>query len=45
VVALIRLAAALTSEARRRDRWTRELASDPVLLGGNTLIIHSVLKT
>jgi hypothetical protein len=44
VVALIRLAAALTSEARRRDRWTRELASDPVLLGGNTLIIHSVLK-
>lgn len=45
IVALIRLAAALTPKARRRDRWTRELASDPVLLGGNTLIIHSVLKT
>jgi len=44
VIALIRLAAALTPEARRRDRWTGELASDPILLGGNTLIIHSVLK-
>ena len=44
IVALIRLAAALTPEARRQDRWTRELASDPVLLGGNTLIIHSILK-
>jgi SAM-dependent methyltransferase len=44
VIALIRLAAALTSEARRKDRWTGELASDPILLGGNTLIIHSILK-
>src|SRR5215469_16593362 len=44
IVAFIRLAAALTSEARRQDRWTRELASGPVLLGGNTLIIHSILK-
>jgi SAM-dependent methyltransferase len=41
---LIRLAAALTPEARRQDRWTRELSSDAVLLGGNTLIIHSILK-
>jgi hypothetical protein len=34
----------LTPKARQQDRWTRELASDPVLLGGNTLIIHSILK-
>lgn len=45
IVALIRLAAALTPEARRQDRWTRELSSDAVLLGGNTLIIHSILKS
>jgi 2-polyprenyl-3-methyl-5-hydroxy-6-metoxy-1,4-benzoquinol methylase len=44
VIALIRLAAALTPEKRRQDRWTKELSSDPVLLGGNTLIIHSILK-
>jgi SAM-dependent methyltransferase len=44
ITLLIRLVAALTPEARRQDRWTRELASDPVLLGGNTLIIHSILK-
>lgn len=42
VVALIRLLVKLTPAARRRDRWTEELASDPVLLGGNTLIIHSI---
>jgi SAM-dependent methyltransferase len=44
IIALIRLMAALTPEARREDRWTHELSSDPVLLGGNTLIIHSILK-
>jgi SAM-dependent methyltransferase len=44
VVALIRLVGALTSEVRRQDRWTSELCSDPILLGGNTLIIHSILK-
>jgi SAM-dependent methyltransferase len=44
VTCLIRLAAALTPEARQQDRWTKELSSDPVLLGGNTLIIHSILK-
>ncbi len=44
IVALIRLVAALTPEARRQDRWTRELASDNVLLGGNTIILHSILK-
>jgi len=44
ITLLIRLVAALTPQARQQDRWTRELASDPVLLGGNTLIIHSILK-
>jgi SAM-dependent methyltransferase len=44
LVALIRFVAALTPEARQQDRWTKELASDPVLLGGNTIIIHSILK-
>jgi SAM-dependent methyltransferase len=42
IVALIRLLAKLTPEARRKDRWTEELASDAVLLGGNTIIIHSI---
>src|SRR5580658_4246322 len=42
IVALIKLLAKLTSESRQKDRWTQDLASDPVLLGGNTLIIHSV---
>jgi SAM-dependent methyltransferase len=42
IVALIKLLAKLTSALRRKDRWTEELASDPVLLGGNTLIIHSI---
>ncbi len=44
LVALIRLVGKLTPAARRKDRWTDELASDPVLLGGNTIIIHSILK-
>jgi SAM-dependent methyltransferase len=44
LVAFIRLLAKLTPQKRRADRWTSQLASDPVLLGGNTLIIHSVLK-
>ena len=44
IVAFIRLLAKLTPEKRRKDRWTEELASDAVLLGGNTIIIHSILK-
>jgi SAM-dependent methyltransferase len=44
VVALIRLMGRLTPERKRRERWTRELQSDEVLLGGNTLIIHAVKK-
>jgi 2-polyprenyl-3-methyl-5-hydroxy-6-metoxy-1,4-benzoquinol methylase len=44
LVAFIRFLAKLTPKARRADRWTDELASDPVLMGGNTIIIHSVLQ-
>jgi SAM-dependent methyltransferase len=44
LVALIRLLARLTPERKRRERWTSELQSDEVLLGGNTLIIHAVKK-
>jgi SAM-dependent methyltransferase len=42
IVAAIRLFARLTPERKRRERWTTELASDPVLLGGNTLVLHAV---
>jgi hypothetical protein len=41
---LIRLVGRLTPEQKRKERWTEELASDEVLLGGNTLIVHGVLS-
>jgi ubiquinone/menaquinone biosynthesis C-methylase UbiE len=44
VVGLIRLIARLTPALKQRDRWTQELASNEILLGGNTLIIHAVLS-
>jgi len=44
VVAFIRLIGLLTTERKRRERWTRELASDEVLRGGNTLIVHAILS-
>jgi 2-polyprenyl-3-methyl-5-hydroxy-6-metoxy-1,4-benzoquinol methylase len=44
IVLLIRLIARLTPAKKREERWTEELASDEVLLGGNTLIIRSVLS-
>jgi SAM-dependent methyltransferase len=43
IVALIRVIARLTPERKRKERWTEELASDEVLSGGNTLIVHAVL--
>jgi ubiquinone/menaquinone biosynthesis C-methylase UbiE len=43
IVVLIRMIARLTPAQRRRERWTEELASDEILLGGNTLILHAVL--
>jgi SAM-dependent methyltransferase len=39
---LIRLLSRLTPEKRRRERWTDELASNEILLGGNTLVLHAV---
>src|SRR5436853_2179971 len=42
-IALIRLVARLTPAKKRTNRWTSELASDEILLGGNTLIVHAIL--
>jgi len=44
IVALIRLFARLTPRQKRAERWTEELASKEVLLGGNTLIVHARLN-
>jgi len=44
IVALIRLIAALTPRQKKTERWTHELASNEVLLGGNTLIVHAILS-
>ena len=42
VVALIRLLARFTPEHKKHARWTDELCSNEILLGGNTLIVHAV---
>lgn len=44
IVLLIRLIARLTPSRKRDERWTKELASKEVLLGGNTLIVHARLS-
>jgi SAM-dependent methyltransferase len=44
LVAMIRFFARLTPERKRRERWTEELASDAVLLGGNTIVLHAVKR-
>jgi ubiquinone/menaquinone biosynthesis C-methylase UbiE len=41
---LIRLVARFTPKRKRKERWTEELVSDEVLLGGNTLIVHAALS-
>jgi SAM-dependent methyltransferase len=41
LVVTIRFFSRLTSARKRRERWTEELASDEVLLGGNTLVLHA----
>jgi len=41
VVGLIRLISRFSSEPKRKARWTDELNSDEVLLGGNTLILKA----
>jgi ubiquinone/menaquinone biosynthesis C-methylase UbiE len=42
IVALIRLIGRMTPAQKRRERWTEELQSGEILLGGNTLIVHAV---
>jgi SAM-dependent methyltransferase len=44
ITALIKIAAAFTPERKRTSRWTDDLNSREVLLGGNTLIFKAVLK-
>jgi len=44
IVALIRLIGYLTPDRKRRERWTEELQSDEILLGGNTLIVHALKR-
>jgi SAM-dependent methyltransferase len=41
LVWLIRLIGWFTPAAKRRERWTEQLQSDAILMGGNTLIIHA----
>ena len=43
IVIVIRLIARLTPATKRKERWTGELVSNEILLGGNTLIVHAVL--
>jgi len=44
IVTTIKLISKLTPPQKRAERWTEELASKEVLLGGNTLIVHAVLN-
>lgn len=44
LVALIKLFGKFSSAKKRRERWTDELNSNEILLGGNTLIFEAVLK-
>src|SRR4029077_18142043 len=45
IVATIKLISKLTPRQKRSERWTEELASKEVLMGGNTLIVLAVLST
>lgn len=45
MVASIRLIAWLRPATKCAERWTEELASKEVLLGGNTLIVHACAET
>jgi len=44
IVLLIRIITRLAPKQKRKERWTDELASDEVLRGGNTLIVHAILS-
>jgi SAM-dependent methyltransferase len=45
LVAAIRLLARFTPAHKRRERWTQELQSNEILLGGNTLIVHAIKQS
>ena len=45
LVGIIKIVSTVTPKQKRVERWTDELASKEVLLGGNTLIVHAVLST
>jgi SAM-dependent methyltransferase len=45
ITLLIKLLALTVPEAKKRERWTRELNSNAVLTGGNTLIFHAIKRT
>ncbi|MFN6964969.1 MAG: class I SAM-dependent methyltransferase [Pyrinomonadaceae bacterium] len=40
----IRMINRMQSRAKRLERWSDELQSDAVLLGGNTLVVHAVKR-
>jgi len=44
VAGVIKLAAMFSSSGKRKERWTDELNSKEVLLGGNTLIFRAVKR-
>jgi len=44
IVTTIKLISRLTPRQKKSERWTEELASKEVLLGGNTLIVHAILN-
>lgn len=41
LVWLIRLVGALRSDATKGERWTRELQSDAILMGGNSIVVQA----
>ena len=42
IAGVIKLASMFSSQGKRKERWTDELNSKEVLLGGNTLIFKAV---
>ena len=42
ITAMIRLIGSFTPARQQQERWTKELMSDEILLGGNTLLVHAV---
>ncbi len=44
LVWLIRLTGAMRPAAQQSERWTRELNSSAILMGGNSIILHAVRR-